>query len=148
MSCGGRAMRSELVSLRREKFGKWWIMSYYAQDDLPGGPDLPQVPLDRISDQPLGSGEIGWETTGATKYTILNDLKTAVEDGHLLFTTFASLRKCEASRTAMPTTWAAPAKGSDLLIGCAIAWAMRKHAKAKEVSQEYVQVPYERPDLN
>ena len=30
-----------------------------------------QVPLDRISDQPLGSGELGWETNGATKYTIL-----------------------------------------------------------------------------
>lgn len=43
-----------------------------------------QVPLDRLSDQPLGSGELGWETNGATKYSILNDLRTAVEDGHLL----------------------------------------------------------------
>ncbi|WP_439926173.1 hypothetical protein [Nitrobacter sp. JJSN] len=43
-----------------------------------------QVPLDRLSDQPLGSGELGWETNGATKYSILNALRTAVEDGHLL----------------------------------------------------------------
>jgi hypothetical protein len=37
-----------------------------------------QVPLDRLSDQPLGSGELGWETNGAIKYSILNDLRTAV----------------------------------------------------------------------
>jgi hypothetical protein len=42
-----------------------------------------QVPLDRLSDQPLGSGELGWETNGATKYTIPQCLRTAVE-GHLV----------------------------------------------------------------
>jgi hypothetical protein len=28
-----------------------------------------QIPHDRLSDQPLGSGELGWETNGATEYT-------------------------------------------------------------------------------
>jgi hypothetical protein len=41
-----------------------------------------QVPDDKIGDKP--TLERGWETNGATKYTILNDLKTAIEDGHLL----------------------------------------------------------------
>jgi hypothetical protein len=43
-----------------------------------------QIPHDRLCDQPLESGELGLETNGATKYTILNNFKTAVEDGQLV----------------------------------------------------------------
>jgi hypothetical protein len=51
-----------------------------AQDDLRHQPTEPAgVPLDRLSDQPLGSRELGWETNGATKDSILNDLRTPVE---------------------------------------------------------------------
>jgi hypothetical protein len=49
-----------------------------------------QVPFDRLSDQPLGSGELGWETNSATKYTILNDLRAAVEEGFWQSTTSVS----------------------------------------------------------
>jgi hypothetical protein len=55
-----------------------------------------QVPLDRISDQPLGSGEHGWKTNGATKYTILYDLRTAVEDDLLLIQDERILREMKS----------------------------------------------------
>ena len=66
-----------------------------------------QVPLDRISDQPLGSGELGWETNSATKYTILNDLRTAIEDACWSFRTCAFSWSARASRTPTRMTWAA-----------------------------------------
>jgi len=111
-----------------------------------------QVPADRISDQPLGTGELGWETTHATKYTILNDLKTAVEDGHLVINDRRILLECRSF-----TYTDADALGSarvghftkhfDLLIATAIAWAMRKYARPKEVQVDYKQPDYETPEL-
>jgi hypothetical protein len=111
-----------------------------------------QVPLDRLSDQPLGSGELGWETNGATKYSILNDLRTAVEDGHLLIQderillemksfTFTDADDLGRSRVGHFTNH------FDLLMATAIAWEMRKHAKAKQVTAAYEQEPYERTGL-
>lgn len=111
-----------------------------------------QVPLDRLSDQPLGSGELGWETNGATKYSILNDLRTAVEDGHLLIQderilvemksfTFTDADDLGRSRVGHFTNH------FDLLMAVAIAWEMRKHAKAKQVTAAYEQEPYERTGL-
>ena len=55
-----------------------------------------QVPADRISDKPLSSGELGWETNTATKYTILNDLRTAIEDGHLVINDRRILLECRS----------------------------------------------------
>jgi hypothetical protein len=111
-----------------------------------------QVPLDRLSDQPLGSGELGWETNGATKYSILNDLRTAVEDGHLLIQderillemksfTFTDADDLGRSRVGHFTNH------FDLLMAVAIAWEMRKHAKTKMPASTYEQEPYERTGL-
>lgn len=111
-----------------------------------------QVPLDRLSDQPLGSGELGWETNGATKYSILNDLRTAVEDGHLLIQderillemksfTFTDADDLGRSRVGHFTNH------FDLLMATAIAWEMRKHARAKMTVPAYEQEPYERTGL-
>jgi hypothetical protein len=51
----------------------------YKSDDI-----YRQVPLDRIRDQPPGTGELGWETDGATKSPSLNDLRTGIKDGLLV----------------------------------------------------------------
>lgn len=111
-----------------------------------------QVPLDRLSDQPLGSGELGWETNGATKYSILNDLRTAVEDGHLLIQderillemksfTFTDADDLGRSRVGHFTNH------FDLLMALAICWEMRKYAKSKTPTSTYEQQPYERTGL-
>lgn len=111
-----------------------------------------QVPLDRISDQPLGSGELGWETNSATKYTILNDLKTAVEDGLLTINDERILREMRSftytdaddlgrNRVGHYT------KHFDLLMATAIAWAMRKYAVPAPTTTHYEQQPYERTGL-
>jgi hypothetical protein len=94
------------------------------------------VPLDRLSDQPLGSGELGWETNGATKYSILNDLRTAVEDGHLLIQderillemksfTFTDAADLGRSRVGHFTNH------FDLLMATAIAWEMCASTRAR-----------------
>ena len=43
-----------------------------------------QVPADKAHDKPVSSMELGWETNHANKYTILNNLRSAVEDGSLV----------------------------------------------------------------
>lgn len=95
-----------------------------------------QVPNDRITDKPLGSGELGWETTGANKYTILNDLKSAFESGGLIIEderilkemrsfTYTDVDELGSSKLGHST------KHWDLLMSTAIAFAMRKYAVAK-----------------
>ncbi len=111
-----------------------------------------QIPLDRLTDKPSGTGELGWETNHATKYTILNDLKTAVEDGHLVIYDIRILKEMRSftytdaddmgsSRVGHST------KHFDLLMACAIAWAMRKHARVRVVPTDYKQQEYETPGL-
>jgi hypothetical protein len=107
-----------------------------------------QVPLDRISDQPLTSGELGWETNGATKYTILNDLRTAVEDGLLQINDERILREMKSFTHTDADDLGRTRVGHftnhfDLLMAAAIAWEMRKHAKPKAVTSDYEQQPYE-----
>ncbi|TCU78866.1 hypothetical protein EDE08_101648 [Bradyrhizobium sp. R2.2-H] len=111
-----------------------------------------QVPLDRISDQPLGSGELGWETNSATKYTILNDLRTAVEDGLLIINDERILREMKSFTHTDADDLGRSRVGHftnhfDLLMAIAIAWEMRKHAKAKGPTSTYEQEPYERTGL-
>jgi hypothetical protein len=111
-----------------------------------------QVPLDRISDQPLGSGELGWETNSATKYTILNDLRTAVEDGLLMINDERILREMKSFTHTDADDLGRSRVGHftnhfDLLMACAIAWEMRKHAKTKMTTPAYEQEPYERTGL-
>jgi hypothetical protein len=119
----------------------------YRTDDI-----FRQVPLDRISDQPLGSGELGWETTSASKYTILNDLRTAVEDGLLVINderilvemkSFTHTDADDLGRTRVGHF----TKHFDLLMATAIAWEMRKYAKTKMPASTYEQEPYERTGL-
>src|SRR5205807_7826820 len=95
-----------------------------------------QVPTDRISDQPLRTGELGFETNHANKHSILFDLKSAVEDGLLIINDERILREMRSfthsdaddigssrDKQGLAT------KHWDLLMACAIAWAMRKHAR-------------------
>ncbi|MFN3658174.1 MAG: hypothetical protein ACK4UO_13035 [Pseudolabrys sp.] len=120
----------------------------YKTDDI-----FRQVPLDRLSDQPLGTGELGWETNGGNKYTILNNLRTAVEDGQLIINdkriliemrsfTHTDADDLGRSRVGHFT------KHFDLLMATAIAWEMRKYARVKKAPEEYVQPPYEPTGLN
>lgn len=111
-----------------------------------------QVPLDRISDQPLGSGELGWETNSATKYTILNDLRTAVEDGLLIINDARILVEMKSFTHTDADDLGRSRVGHftnhfDLLMACAIAWEMRKHAKTKVVTPDYQQPDYERTGI-
>jgi|GEM_PF-1055878 len=111
-----------------------------------------QVPTDRISDKPLSSGELGWETNTATKYTILNDFRTALEDGHLVVMDRRILLECRSFTHTDADDLGRNRQGHftnhfDLLMAAAIAWAMRKHARAKEVTTSYEQQPYEDPGI-
>jgi hypothetical protein len=113
-----------------------------------------QIPTDRISDKPLGSGELGWETNGATKYMILDALRTAVEDGQLVINDIRILKEMrsfthsdadELGKTRMGHF----TKHFDLLMAAAIAWEMRKQARVHEPkgTTEYQQADYEQPGL-
>lgn len=111
-----------------------------------------QVPLDRISDKPLGTGELGWETNGATKYMILNDLKTAVEDGQLEILDIRILKEMRSFTFSDADELGKTRQGHstrhfDLLMATAIAWAMRKHARVKTAASTYEQAPYEQPGI-
>jgi hypothetical protein len=107
----------------------------------PVGQIFRQVPLDRAHDKPLSSMELGWETNHANKYTILNDLRSTVEDGLLVINDERILREMRSfthtdadelgrSRVGHAT------RHFDLLMGCAIAWHMRKYARVKETKSD------------
>jgi len=108
-----------------------------------------QVPMDRASDKPLSSGELGWETNGATKYTILFDLKTAIEDGLLIINDIRILMECRSFTFSDADALGKNHQGHftnhfDLLMATAIAWAMRKHAREhKPATKGYEQGAYE-----
>lgn len=108
-----------------------------------------QVPSDRITDKPLGTGELGWETTGANKYTILNDLKTAFESGGLIIEDERILKEMRSFTYTDADDLGSSRQGHstrhfDLLMATAIALAMRKYAlpSPPEVST-YKQPAYE-----
>ena len=93
----------------------------------------------------------GWNTNGATKYSMLAELKSAVEDGLLQLSDpdlIAELRSytrddlMDRDEDVRLTT-----RHFDLLIAVAIAWAMRKHAvKGKNPNAPvYKQPDYESP---
>lgn len=114
-----------------------------------------QVPLDRVADKPLASGELGWETNSATKYMILDAFRTAFDDGLLTINdrrillemrsfTYSDADELGKNRVGHFT------KHFDLLMASAIAWEMRKHARVREpqnVSSSYQQGEYETPGL-
>jgi hypothetical protein len=94
----------------------------------------------------------GWNTNSATKYTILNELKTAVEDGLLELSDPALISEVrgygrddlmDRDEDVRLTT-----RHFDLLIACAIAWQMRKWSVvAKPKTGGYQQPDYQRAGL-
>ncbi len=111
-----------------------------------------QVPLDRASDAPPTTWELGWETNHATKYTILNDLKTGVEDGLLVIQDIRILKEMRSFTYSDADELGSSRQGHstrhfDLLMACAIAYAMRKYAKPQETLTIYQQGEYENPQL-
>lgn len=111
-----------------------------------------QVPLDRITDKPLGTGELGWETNAATKYTILNNLKTAIESGHLVINDRRILLECRSFTYTDADALGSTRQGHftnhfDLLMATAIAWEARKFARVKQVASDYKQEDWEPPTL-
>ena len=93
----------------------------------------------------------GRVTNSATKYTILSDLRTAVEDGLLAIQDMRILLEMKSFTdaddfgrnrmghftTTSTCSWPAP-----------IAWEMRKHAKPKMMTPDYQQPDYERTGLD
>ena len=111
-----------------------------------------QVPHDRIADKPSASGELGWETNHATKYTILNDLRAAVEDGLLIISDARILKEMRSFTHSHADELGSSRQGHstnhfDLLMAAAIAWAMRKYARVKEAPSDYQQPDFERSGL-
>lgn len=95
----------------------------------------------------------GWNTNGATKYTMFAELKSAVEDGLLILSDpdlVAELKSysrddlMDRDEDVRLTT-----RHFDLLIACAIAWQMRKYATVTKPKQgsTYQQPAYTRSGL-
>ena len=111
-----------------------------------------QVPPDRLTDKPLGTGELGWETNMATKYTILNDLKSAFESGQLLIEDERILKEMRSFTYTDADDLGTAKQGLstrhfDLLMAAAICYAMRKYAVPKPVTSDYSQPDYESANL-
>lgn len=114
-----------------------------------------QVYFDRVTDSQVGSsktGELGWETNAATKWTILNDLKTAFESGALVIEDERILKELRTFTFSDADTIGTARLGHstrhfDLLMGIAIAFAMRKFAQPTLVIKEYQQAAYEPTSL-
>jgi hypothetical protein len=109
-----------------------------------------QVPLDKQHENP--TGELGWETTGASKFMMLDEFRTAFESGHVVIN---DIRILKEMRTFTHTDADELGKNRighftkhfDLLIAAAIGWQMRKHARAKPTASTYVQPAHETPGL-
>ena len=110
-----------------------------------------EVPSKRAG-MPPKTRTYGWNTNGATKYTMFAELKSAVEDGHLELSDadlIAELKSytrddlMDKDEDVRLTT-----RHFDLLIACAIAWQMRKYAEvSKPAESSYTQPDYERSGL-
>lgn len=110
-----------------------------------------EVPSKRAG-MPPKTRTYGWNTNGATKYTMMAELKSAVEDGHLELSDadlIAELKSytrddlMDKDEDVRLTT-----RHFDLLIACAIAWQMRKYAQiSKPAEPGYIQPAYERSGL-
>jgi len=112
-----------------------------------------QVPADKAHDKPLSSMELGWETNHANKYTILNNLRSAVEDGSLIINDERILREMRSFTHSDADELGSARLGHstrhfDLLMATAIAWEMRKYARVHAVSAgDYQQPDFERSGL-
>jgi hypothetical protein len=118
--------------------------------------DYPNIYFTEVDETRAGlppkTRHYGWNTNSATKYTMLTELKTAVEDGLL------ELSDPELTAELMSYTRddlmdrdedvRLTTRHFDLLIACAIAWQMRKYAvMARPAARGYVQPAYQRSGL-
>jgi hypothetical protein len=112
-----------------------------------------QVPADKAHDKPVSSMELGWETNHANKYTILNNLRSAVEDGQLLIRDIRILKEMRSFTHSDADELGSARMGHatrhfDLLMATAIAWEMRKYARVRtNTTTDYKQQDWERPGL-
>ena len=112
-----------------------------------------QVPADKAHDKPVSSMELGWETNHANKYTILNNLRSAVEDGSLVINDVRILTEMRSFTHSDADELGSARMGHstrhfDLLMAAAIAWEMRKFARVHaKTSNDYQQQEWERPGL-
>jgi hypothetical protein len=112
-----------------------------------------QVPADKAHDKPVSSMELGWETTHANKYTILNNLRSGVEDGQLIINDVRILKEMRSFTHSDADELGSARMGHstrhfDLLMAAAIAWEMRKFARVHtKASSDYQQQEWERPGL-
>lgn len=109
-----------------------------------------KVEDNRMTDKPVSSGEIGWETTGANKYTILNDLKSAFESGGLIIEDVRILKEMRSFTYTDADDLGSSRQGHstrhfDLLMATAICWAMRKYAVPVTIINDYEQPAYSPP---
>lgn len=107
-----------------------------------------QVPPDKMHDKPVSSMELGFETTHANKYTILNDLRSAVEDGSLIINDIRILKEMRSFTHSDADELGSARQGHttrhfDLLMGSALAWHMRKSARQRKSAPDFQQPDYE-----
>lgn len=97
----------------------------------------------QIADKP--KGELGWETNGATKPTMMYELKKAVEDGHLEIFDLGLLDEMRRYNQADLSELSPDPDSTrhfDKLMGCAVAWQMRNYAEVSSKGQAaYIQEP-------
>ncbi|MDI6820942.1 MAG: hypothetical protein QMD65_02060 [Patescibacteria group bacterium] len=98
--------------------------------------------LPDIADKP--TDKLGWETNGATKPEMIYQLKSAIEDGRLRILDRRVLEEARKYNQAdleelsgIETT-----RHFDLIISCAIAYAMRNYAEVARPSNIYEPIPY------
>lgn len=93
-----------------------------------------------IKKETIISKDYGWLTTAATKPKMLFDLKKAVENGHLDLTDPDIVEEMKSfTRDDLMDKDIDPrltTRHFDLLIACAIAWQMRKHADRANIEQK------------
>jgi anti-sigma28 factor (negative regulator of flagellin synthesis) len=86
------------------------------------------------------SKDYGWMTTVATRPKMIFDLKKAIEDGHLELTDEELIDELRSfTRDDLMDKTVDPrltTRHFDLLIACAVAWQMRRHADRANIREE------------
>lgn len=114
-----------------------------------------QVPADKLKDIELSrqNPELGWETTGANKYTILFEFKNDLETGGLIINDERILRECRSFTFTDADDLGSARIGHftnhfDLLMAAAIANHVgKRYATVKATTNETTQGEYETPSL-
>lgn len=144
----GRRFGECLVGVENNKFDT--VINVLVTNDYPNI-YFTEIKVTRAG-MPPSIRTYGWNTNGATKFNMMSELKSAVEDGHLELSDadlIAELKSytrddiMDRDEDVRLTT-----RHFDLLIACAIAWQMRKYAQpAKSATESYTQPDYERSGL-